>query len=242
MQSDPIGFDAGDTNLFRYGGNDPVNNTDPMGLLSTNQMWDFACFGDSGNSFQGNWNEFMNRDRVAEVGGAQDGTTQFHDSVRNYVKRYHPDAGKVSSAQIGSVLVEDAREAAEKTVTIKDSKGWYGIEQAAARYLVGGRLVKVGPVTGEKYRYEPHAFLPRDKRIPDSANALTGSHSHGVQSGRKLSGGDFFSADGNNDRRAPFIISVGASADQGRVIHIYVPNGGAFYSVDGRSFFLERRY
>src|SRR2546423_3687681 len=32
MQSDPIGFDAGDMNLFRYCGNDPVDMTDPMGL------------------------------------------------------------------------------------------------------------------------------------------------------------------------------------------------------------------
>jgi RHS repeat-associated protein len=31
MQSDPMGFDAGDMNLFRYCSNDPVNGTDPMG-------------------------------------------------------------------------------------------------------------------------------------------------------------------------------------------------------------------
>jgi RHS repeat-associated protein len=32
MQSDPLGFDAGDMNLFRYCGNDPVNGRDPFGL------------------------------------------------------------------------------------------------------------------------------------------------------------------------------------------------------------------
>jgi RHS repeat-associated protein len=32
MQSDPTGFDAGDMNLFRYCGNDPVNRSDPSGL------------------------------------------------------------------------------------------------------------------------------------------------------------------------------------------------------------------
>jgi RHS repeat-associated protein len=31
MQSDPLGFGAGDANLFRYCGNDPVNGSDPMG-------------------------------------------------------------------------------------------------------------------------------------------------------------------------------------------------------------------
>lgn len=32
VQVDPIGFGAGDHNLYRYAGNDPVNWTDPMGL------------------------------------------------------------------------------------------------------------------------------------------------------------------------------------------------------------------
>jgi RHS repeat-associated protein len=31
-QTDPIGFDAGDTNLYRYVGNGPVNGVDPSGL------------------------------------------------------------------------------------------------------------------------------------------------------------------------------------------------------------------
>jgi len=34
LQKDPIGFKAGDVNLFRYGGNSPTNATDPMGLES----------------------------------------------------------------------------------------------------------------------------------------------------------------------------------------------------------------
>jgi RHS repeat-associated protein len=34
MSEDPIGFAAGDTNLFRYCGGDPVNYVDPFGLVS----------------------------------------------------------------------------------------------------------------------------------------------------------------------------------------------------------------
>jgi RHS repeat-associated protein len=32
LQTDPIGFDAGDMNLFRYCGSDPINGSDPLGL------------------------------------------------------------------------------------------------------------------------------------------------------------------------------------------------------------------
>ena len=39
LQMDPIKFDAGDPNIFRYVGNDPVNGTDPSGL------WGFFGFG-----------------------------------------------------------------------------------------------------------------------------------------------------------------------------------------------------
>ena len=34
MSEDPMGFKAGDKNLFRYCGNDPIDRIDPMGLLS----------------------------------------------------------------------------------------------------------------------------------------------------------------------------------------------------------------
>jgi RHS repeat-associated protein len=34
LQMDPIKFDAGDPNIFRYVGNDPLNLTDPMGMLT----------------------------------------------------------------------------------------------------------------------------------------------------------------------------------------------------------------
>jgi RHS repeat-associated protein len=38
LQSDPVGFEAGDMNLFRYCGDDPVDRTDPTGLLSVLEL------------------------------------------------------------------------------------------------------------------------------------------------------------------------------------------------------------
>jgi RHS repeat-associated protein len=41
ISQDPIGYSAGDTNLFRYASNDPVTNTDPSGLAGVRdwQTW-----------------------------------------------------------------------------------------------------------------------------------------------------------------------------------------------------------
>ena len=40
---DPIGFDAGDANLYRYVGNSPLNFTDPSGEAALLEYVDFAC-------------------------------------------------------------------------------------------------------------------------------------------------------------------------------------------------------
>jgi RHS repeat-associated protein len=38
LQSDPTGFDAGDMNLFRYCGEGPVDRSDPLGLIDSNNF------------------------------------------------------------------------------------------------------------------------------------------------------------------------------------------------------------
>jgi hypothetical protein len=42
MQSDPTGFDAGDMNLFRYVGDDPVDRSDPTGLLDNSGLGPYS--------------------------------------------------------------------------------------------------------------------------------------------------------------------------------------------------------
>ena len=34
----PLGFDAGDANLYRYGRNDPTNKSDPSGMLPSSTL------------------------------------------------------------------------------------------------------------------------------------------------------------------------------------------------------------
>ncbi len=38
LEEDPVGFDAGDANLYRYAGNDPTDAIDPEGLQTDYPM------------------------------------------------------------------------------------------------------------------------------------------------------------------------------------------------------------
>jgi RHS repeat-associated protein len=80
LQPDPVEFAASDYNLYRYCHNDPVNKSDPTGLreelageIMRDRMWDFACLGDSGNSFQGSLGDFNNRLYNHDGGGGGGG-------------------------------------------------------------------------------------------------------------------------------------------------------------------------
>jgi RHS repeat-associated protein len=74
MSEDPSGFSAGDYNLFRYCGNDPVDRSDPTGLLDTaTAIWNMAKFFDSSSTFQGGYNEFMQHLSPAGTDGGQGG-------------------------------------------------------------------------------------------------------------------------------------------------------------------------
>src|SRR5207237_2381011 len=56
LQTDPIGFKGDAGNLYRYCGNDPVDRSDPMGLLADHtyerQLWLY------GSNFQGSFAVF----------------------------------------------------------------------------------------------------------------------------------------------------------------------------------------
>ncbi len=48
LSEDPIGFGGGDSNLYRYAGNDPVNSRDPLGLFSLSDL--IRIFVDAGGA------------------------------------------------------------------------------------------------------------------------------------------------------------------------------------------------
>ncbi len=51
LQTDPSGFEAGDMNLFRYCGDDPVDGSDPTGLIDTSaSIWNHAKWFEGGSS------------------------------------------------------------------------------------------------------------------------------------------------------------------------------------------------
>jgi RHS repeat-associated protein len=66
ISTDPMGFGAGDTNLYRYVGNNSTNNTDPTGMISWNDV-------------QQGWNNFTQ--------GVAQGTTSFRDTVTSNAQR-----------------------------------------------------------------------------------------------------------------------------------------------------------
>jgi RHS repeat-associated protein len=71
LQTDPSGFGAGDMNLYRYCGDDPVDRSDPMGLADqtlADRIWNMACFFDGGNSFKGSLIDFLKRLLPAGMG------------------------------------------------------------------------------------------------------------------------------------------------------------------------------
>jgi RHS repeat-associated protein len=68
LQPDPIGFKGDAANLYRFCTNNAVNRTDPLGLVGsrggfspTDWFWDMARHSDSANTWQGNFQDYMDR-------------------------------------------------------------------------------------------------------------------------------------------------------------------------------------
>ena len=101
LQPDPQEFAAGDYNLYRYCHNDPVNKSDPTGLVELlnefqrDWQWDFACRGDSGNSFQGDSNSYINRGHDhTSMGTNKEADGNYNDTnMEHHLREGQPDGG-----------------------------------------------------------------------------------------------------------------------------------------------------
>ena len=93
LQSDPTGFDAGDMNLFRYCGDDPVDRSDPTGLVDRDvnaSIWNRLRMFDSASTDSGSLYELDHPQQPTGVIVHWDITNTIR-LVRNVTKR---DEGK----------------------------------------------------------------------------------------------------------------------------------------------------
>jgi RHS repeat-associated protein len=85
LQTDPKGFEAGDMNLFRYCADDPVDRTDPTGLMD--RFWAMEKYFDSSSTFKGDYNQWMGNHPQAgmgdNAGGGQSVSAEHGGNKRN---------------------------------------------------------------------------------------------------------------------------------------------------------------
>jgi len=78
VSEDPMGFDAGDLNLYRYLNNSPLNGTDPTGQQSLIEFADFLCTVASAASFGNSVGQEVKKQFTA-INSALEGGTPSYD-------------------------------------------------------------------------------------------------------------------------------------------------------------------
>jgi len=164
-QTDPIGFDAGDTNLYRFVGNGPVNAVDPSGLEES--------FGNSG-WWPWNWLDDTIDDAQTIINAGSTVDDNFNRNVGYRWDPFDPNAPIVTHAGIiypgGKPLTKDTAKlcqtAAEYGAAAGGSYGpGIGIKRGGIPKPKGGNPKKSG--VGEPPIYRQ----PRDPKtgqfVPD---------------------------------------------------------------------------
>jgi RHS repeat-associated protein len=96
LQTDPTDFGAGDMNLFRYCGDDPVDGSDPTGLISWNAGAGLTSWGN------GDWmaNGGFNNDLVAAYQKIRDAVVNFFSGDKHAAERSENGSLRVQSARV----------------------------------------------------------------------------------------------------------------------------------------------
>ena len=237
LQTDPIGFDAGDMNLFRYVGDDPVDRSDPTGLLAVDWTWSRLMW-EQGNSQYG-FNELY----MAHV-NAGNGDTTVTGPLPGSVQR-PAEAGSLvgsGSMPVSGETLGQMYDASQENVRNTETKPDYGPggkpikqefrttrfrdgvnEQNAS--LKGSRM---GP-----NRQPVVADLPKNP-FGNKGQPVWDTHSHISGSGRPY----------GKDKTAAKNLGVPLgvqSATDGPKMYLYVPSlNREFYTLDGSSLFYVR--
>jgi type VI secretion system secreted protein VgrG len=149
---DPIGFDGGDTNLYGYVGNDPINLLDPEGQWALADDLTFAAggalvgligqgFGDLISGELSSWQDYAG----AAFGGAAGGWALLY-------------TGPVGAGAVGGAT----------TSVVKQGLHWASGNQCGIDGVALGIDTGIGALTG----YIPGLRIPRISAGPNNYNAL----------------------------------------------------------------------
>ena len=139
LQSDPMGFGAGDMNFFRYVGDDPIDKSDPTGLLDTMAtIWNRLAWFEGGSPFSSHGDDLLKQ-----------GQAKFAEPTGNYkdsnVDHHFPDKStpiKSTQAGVTRYTVSDIQET-DTFLLIKPTLDWWVRPQYKATTVVKSELEHV---------------------------------------------------------------------------------------------------
>jgi RHS repeat-associated protein len=163
MQPDPKEFDAGDYNLYRYCHNDPVNKSDPTGMLENIQedfRWKSACFFDSGNSFQGSYEEFKARANLETMP-----TGNYTDmNIKHHIKKEQKEEGlTIYSTNVKDGVSRPTLDWYVNDEKYADTKVVFGELEHVSRYLWASAAGRDLAEAVRKFNKNPNAEKAADK-------------------------------------------------------------------------------
>jgi len=120
LQMDPTGFAAGDMNLFRYCGDDPVDRSDPTGLLDVNaSLWNHQVWLDGGSVLSSDGFDYLKQGQAR----IDDVTGNFRDSN---IDNHNPQKGEISTHDAGGTIFQvNERKTDNGILVIQPTLNWY---------------------------------------------------------------------------------------------------------------------